>query len=93
MAEYIGKEEVLKIVYDIKENKEIPKNYGTLLDIIRLVRNIPTADVVEVVRCGRCKYAHFNQDSLYYSCKRKGYFSEIVKPDHFCSCGERRDTK
>ena len=48
MVEYIDKEEVLKIIYDIKENKEIPKNYGTLLDIIRLVRNIPTADVVEV---------------------------------------------
>lgn len=46
MAEYIEREAVLKIIYDIKENKEIPKNYGTVLDIIRLIRNHPTADVV-----------------------------------------------
>ena len=50
MAEYIEREAIQKIVYDIKENKEIPKNYGTLLDIIRLIRNLPTADVAEVKR-------------------------------------------
>lgn len=46
--EYIEREAVLKIIYDIKENKSIPKNYGTLLDIIRLIRNQPAADVAEV---------------------------------------------
>lgn len=39
--EYIKKEDVLKIIYDIKENKDVPKNYGTLLDIIQRIRNLP----------------------------------------------------
>ena len=41
-GEYIKKEDVLEILYNIKENKDVPKNYGTLLDIIRLVRNLPS---------------------------------------------------
>ena len=34
---------VLKLIEDIKMNPEIPKNYGTLLDIMREVRKIPAA--------------------------------------------------
>lgn len=36
----ISREEVLKLIEDIKMNPEIPKNYGTLLDIIRGIRNM-----------------------------------------------------
>lgn len=41
---------VLKLIEDIKCNPEVPKNYGTLLDIMRAVREIPAAyDVDKVV--------------------------------------------
>lgn len=46
----ISRGAVLKLIEDIKENPNTPKNYGTLLDIMREVRNIPTAyDVDKVI--------------------------------------------
>lgn len=39
----ISRKAILKFLYEIKDDSCIPKNYGTLLDIIRNVRNIPTA--------------------------------------------------
>lgn len=47
--EYIKKEDVLKFIEDIKCNKDVPKNYGTLLDIMRYIRKMPTYDVDKVV--------------------------------------------
>ena len=51
----------------------------------------PTADKVEVVRCKDCKYVHYNTSSESYSCQRRGYFSEGVEENDFCSRGERRE--
>lgn len=48
MDEYIKKEDVLKIIYDIKENKDIPKNYGTLIDIIQQIRNLPSDEAIRL---------------------------------------------
>lgn len=45
----ISREAALKILYDIKENPDTPKNYGTILDIIREVRNLPTEYDVDAV--------------------------------------------
>lgn len=39
----ISRKEALQIIYDIKDNPDIPKNYGTLLDIIRQIRGLPSA--------------------------------------------------
>ena len=36
----ISQESVLEILYEIKDNVAIPKNYGTILDVIRRVRNL-----------------------------------------------------
>lgn len=47
--EYIKKEDVLKFIEDIKCNKDVPKNYGTLLDIMRYIRKMPTYDVDKVI--------------------------------------------
>ena len=41
---FISKTEVLTLIEEIKCNDDIPKNYGTLLDIMRMIRNIPTVD-------------------------------------------------
>lgn len=46
----IRRGDVLKIIEDIKCDSNVPKNYGTLLDIMRMVRNLPKAyDVEDVV--------------------------------------------
>lgn len=40
-SDLIKRESVLKLIEDIKCNPDLPKNYGTLLDIMREVRAIP----------------------------------------------------
>lgn len=42
MEDLIRKEDVLKLIEDIKCDNSIPKNYGTLLDIMRAIRKIPS---------------------------------------------------
>lgn len=49
MEEYIKKEDILKFIEDIKCSRDIPKNYGTLLDIIRYIRKMPTFDLENII--------------------------------------------
>lgn len=44
---YINKTEILKFIEDIKCDDNIPKNYGTLLDIMRYIRSMPCIDIKE----------------------------------------------
>lgn len=39
----ISRSAVLQILYDVKDDDDTPKNYGTLLDIIRQIRELPVA--------------------------------------------------
>ena len=51
------------------------------------VKEQPTADVVEVVRCKDCKHLMFSD--CYGECKRN--YLGIVRPDDFCSRGKRKE--
>ena len=58
----------------------------------------PTADVVEVVRCEKCRFACFqyNTDKYpfgVYACKKQptGRAYKKVKGSHFCSYGELKE--
>ena len=56
------------------------------------IKNTPTADVVEVVRCKDCK--SYKTDTDYCKEYRVGYceWDNTVKTKmHFCSYGERRE--
>lgn len=46
-SEMIKKKEVLDLLYKIKDNDMIPKNYGTILDIIRNIRDISAFSIQE----------------------------------------------
>lgn len=46
---------------------------------------ISTADVVEVCRCGKCKYANEDGTICRYSVGRE------VEPTHYCSYGVRKN--
>ena len=57
---------------------------------------IPTADVVEVVRCRDCKHCyHYVTPTLErYECYYYGCSDEVVnyvEPMHYCAYGERRE--
>lgn len=66
---------------------------ATADNIKRDIETIPTADVVEVVRCKDCKHATF------YSCKNDACYRGIIceyriGPDDenfFCGYGERKE--
>lgn len=49
---------------------------------------IPTADVVEVVRCGECANADRSETPALW-CKGRGFPMQMVPPDGFCDKGKR----
>ena len=70
MAEYIEREAVKKLLGDLHF-----QNYG---NVIIEVMGLPAADVVEVVRCGRCEHEQY--------CR----IAQHLGIDGYCSKGERR---
>ena len=81
--EYIEREAALKLLKD-------DERYG-YLGIVD-IQSIPTADVVEVVRCKDCVNGTVCvnlQGAEYVDCHYDDY--AIRKPMDFCSDGERRD--
>lgn len=64
--------------------------------IVECNHHIPTADVVEVVRCCECKnLTVHNSPTLYAYCEKTHFRFEPFQTDtrtHFCSYGKRRDT-
>ena len=60
-------------------------------DVIYRLRDFPTADVVEVVRCKDCKHAEI-QDYAPPSCRYCCKYSALYHAKNFyCSMGERRE--
>jgi len=51
-----------------------------------MIKTMPTADVVEVVRCKDCKYR--DDDGM---CFGRGVPLQLVPDDGFCDKGERRE--
>ena len=61
-------------------------NYATLI-----LREAPTVDAVEVIRCKDCKYVEVDNADFHdqYLCNISG--SDWNCGNHFCSYGERKD--
>ena len=62
--------------------------------LANVVRNAPTVDAVEVVRCKDCKHCYkATFSSTGYRCKVWGVYDKDceVTPEHYCSYGERKD--
>ena len=96
MAEYIEREKLHKHFENNVTKNEVTvngqKNLAYLCDhVLHEIRNAPTADVAEVVRCGQCKHATDDiiVEGVCYCHKiQQGMFL-----DGFCNYGERRNTK
>lgn len=58
-------------------------NYATLI-----LREAPTVDAVEVVRCWKCKY---HEDTDVTGFKHCRLHSKIVRYNDFCSYGKRKE--
>ena len=80
--------------------KEIPQEVKDMLckhgkEFERLLKEAPTVDAVEVVRCKDCKFYELKNyvvDNIQRMCceNNKGIWT-ATQPDDFCSYGERRD--
>ena len=82
---YIKLEDLRKFPFRLNSNEF---NLGAEA-VIEYAENLPTADVVEVVRCAECRYASKCTDG-YYACKVDHRLAH--DETDFCSYGERRDT-
>lgn len=62
-------------------------------DEIQALISLPSADAVEVIRCGCCEWWKCNPNTTEYgTCKKVSYddFEVIMDSDDFCSYGVRR---
>lgn len=61
-------------------------------EVLEEINKIPAADVVEVVRCKDCKYAHITMDG---ECKYCDIWfpdeKEYMPGDYYCASGERKN--
>ena len=53
MKMFVNLEEVLLLIEDFKNNKNVPKNYGTLLDILREIRKLPRIELNDWIPCDK----------------------------------------
>ena len=84
MDELIRKQTVLNMIDDVQFGNITHK----LSQLHEAVRNYPSVDAVEVVRCKDCK--HFDGECCdRYADETLGY-SHSTQPNFFCACGERK---
>lgn len=79
----------------IKYTKFVPENdtfdgAGGLCALKSHIDAIPTADVVEVVRCKDCKFRGTDDCLNSYYSEYEGAHVDPMDDDDFCSYGERR---
>ena len=87
MAEYIEREALIEHMQECKD-----ENAFTLMATgyaYSFIEAAPSANVVEVVRCKDCRMFVDNKSALTTHCTRERK-NLNVKPDDFCSYGERR---
>ena len=97
MAEYIERSEAIEF---IKHNTPNINGETTVKCVIRSLKNVPAADVAEVVRCNDCVYCCISTDpKTNISIQKCGYVgfnpvqSSQVSDDFYCSRGERKESK
>ena len=85
MAEYIDRNTAIAKVTAL----EVIEPLSTMVDVKRLLADIPAADVAPVVRCKDCKHC----DPENYHCDHAMSTAAPLrrKPDDFCSYGERKE--
>lgn len=101
MDEYINKQQAIdEVIFGITYAKRINKETGEVVDLFQegnaelkkaaeRIANLPSADVVDVVRCRDCKYYEPNSP---YDGWCHGW-SGMTVDDGYCSYGERKDSE
>jgi hypothetical protein len=91
MPEYIEREDVLNELNRNSITKKITLADG--VSIFDTIKNIPAADVVEVVRCKDCKHIHLIGKTPFAVrvCTHNKGLGDDVRENSFCSYGKRKE--
>lgn len=92
--EYIERGALLNKLVKLKNDPTLTggQEIGVALSIREFLQ-IPSADVVEVVRCEDCKHYKQNPWNKETEMLCQCYADwKATEPDDFCSCGERKET-
>ena len=94
MSDYIKREDAIKALESICVPRRVAVGVVAIDidDAISELEQVPSADVVEVVRCKDCKHRH---DSLLEGSPFPSFcdvFPAYISDNDFCSYGERVDT-
>lgn len=92
MSDYISRQNVSNWLKRYGQDVLHGKYKFSLMYIWKNLMDLPSADVVPVIRCKDCKHYYFADNRIpqeqRYVCEISG---EIWKPDDFCSYGERKE--
>lgn len=82
--------------FDCEKEDEIATREEIMAVIDRLkempIQPLPSADVVEVVRCKDCKHSEYREDYGDYECEASGC-GLVYNADFYCADGERKETE
>ena len=86
---YIDRDKLLKELSTMYKPLTTSMTVGydhAIADVVVVVHEQPTADMVEVVRCKECK--HNPSEDEWIHCNRVAWWNS---PDDYCSRGERKE--
>lgn len=91
MAEYIDKEELIECLERYANFCDACTDVDCINCVIEFViKELPTADVVEVVRCKDCIYYETSKKyGPYCNHPQNGLYD--IYPDDYCSYGEQKE--
>ena len=81
----------LQEALDRNDDKRDYHTYRAFNVVLNKLKNTPTVDAVEVVRCKDCKHFDEHTGKCYLFCDSEYIVELEVDSDHFCSYGERKD--
>jgi hypothetical protein len=87
MSRYINADALISIL-NAKADMAMGTPKVVFFSVAKMVELLPTADVVEVVRCKECKHCLTDDNTMY--CERATGLDQIL-PNDYCSYGVRRE--
>ncbi len=90
---YISREQIIKHIEEFYEKVPLESDDRHLIAGFKAyIENLPTVDVVEVVRCRNCKHHHWEQEPCH---GKTEHFCSVLKAqvfaDFYCYHGAKMD--
>ena len=82
---YIKRDDAINKVLTLRKYSANDEEKNAYSLVYKTLRELPTADVVEVVRCEKCLHANETGTICRYGVGR------AVEPTHFCSYGKTKE--